>query len=363
MVAIPKLASDITADWLSAALREGGHDLPPIVSMEISRIGEGVGVLSEIYRLKLSYANGAAGPSSLVVKIPPPVQPIRDLAASYGFYEREVIFYRDLAPRVPMRSAACYAAAFDPATQDFVLLLEDICNARPGDQVSGLTLDQVKASVDALAAFHAAWWGRPELKDLEGVVQPFGVPPYSDFSARHGGAWASFHPFLKDKISPRMMRVGERMASELDRVIDEAMDGPRTLCHGDFRADNLMFETAGDGKVGLIVLDWQILMQGVGAFDLGYMMSGSVATDLRREHEMELLRGYHAKLLASGVQGYDFAQCLEDYRRSLLIGFTYCVQGGAPSDMSNPRMAALITAMAHRCEAAVEDHGLDEFLN
>jgi len=364
MIELPDLASDIDARWLNSVLRESGRGLPPVASLEMQRIGEGVGVLSEIYRLKLRYADGVdAGPSSLVVKIPPPVQPIRDLAASYGFYQREVTFYRDLASQVPMRSAVCYAAEFDPATQNFVLVLEDVCNAAPGDQIAGLTLEQVRAAVDALAALHASWWGRPELEALESVVQPFGMAPYHEFSARHGAAWDSFHPFLKDRISPRMMEVGEKMSTWLDALIEEVLNGPRTLCHGDFRADNLMFETARDGSASLIVLDWQILTQGAGAFDLGYMMSGSVAPELRRAHEMELLRGYHAKLLAGGVKDYDFDQCLLDYRRALLIGFTYAVQGGAPSDMSVPRMNALITAMARRCDEAMQDHGLDAFVN
>lgn len=363
MIDIPNSADEITAGWLSSALRANGHNPPKIASLEISRIGEGFGVLSEIYRLKPRYAEGeGSGPSTLVVKIAPPVQAIRDLAAAYGFYQREVTFYQDLAATVPMRSAACHVAAFDPATQGFVLVLEDICDATGGDQIGGLPLEQVRVAVDALAALHARWWGRPELKALESVVQPFGVAPYCDFGARHSAAWDVMHPFLRDRVSPRMMRVGERMSVSLDDMIHEVLEGPRTLCHGDFRGDNLMFDTAEDGGVGIIALDWQILTQGAGAFDLGYMMSGSVATEVRRAHEMSLLRGYHDKLLAGGVEGYDFAQCLRDYRRALLIGFTYCVQGGAPTDMSIPRMEALFTGMAHRCEAAMEDHGLEEFL-
>ena len=364
MIELPKTADDLTAGWLASVMRASGHALPPMATLEKQRIGEGFGVLSEIYRLKLRYAgDGGDGPASLVVKIAPPVQPVRDLAAAYGLYQREVTFYRDLAPTVPMRSPACHVAAFDAATQDFVLVLEDLSYATGGDQIAGLTLDEVRLSIDGLAGLHSSWWARPELTALESVVQPFGVAPYCDFSARHGAAWAVIHPFLKTRISPRMMQVGERMCASLDNLIEEILAGPRTLCHGDFRGDNLMFATSSDGELGLIALDWQILTQGAGTFDLGYMMSGSVATELRREHEMRLLRGYHEQLLAGGVEGYDFAQCLHDYRRALLIGFTYCVQGGAPSDLTVPRMEALITGMARRCDAAMQDHGLEEFLN
>ena len=364
MIDIPNAADDVTAPWLTSVLREDGRDLPEIASIEMQRIGEGVGVLSEIYRLKPHYAgNSGAGPTSLVVKIAPSHQVIRDVAAAEGFFEREVVFYSDLARTTPMRSPDCYGAAYDPSTKTFVLVLEDICEATGGDQIAGLNLEQLRAAVDALAALHASWWRRPALRALESKVQPYGVAPYCNFNARQARGWAVMHPYLKERISPRMMQVGERMCDRLDDIVRDCLAGPRTLCHGDFRAENLMFETSKDGAGGLVVLDWQFMTQCAGPLDLGYMMSGSVEIEPRREHEMSLLRGYHDALLAGGVEGYDFSQCLHDYRRALLIGFTACIQGGAPRKLTDPKSDALITGIARRCEAAVVDHGLEDFLS
>jgi hypothetical protein len=364
MIDIPNAADGITAPWLASVLRASRRDPPRIVSMEMERIAKGVGVLSQIYRLNLRYAgDGGAGPASLIVKIPPPHPVIRDIAAADGFFEREVVFYRDLARSTPVRAPACYGAAYDPATANFVLVLEDIREATGGDQIAGLNLEQLRAAVDALAALHAFWWGRPELKALETIVQPFGVAPYSNYNARHAGGWAKIHPFLKERISPAMMRVGERMCERLDDIVGESLAGSRTLCHGDYRAENLMFETGKNGAAGLVVLDWQFMTQSAGPFDLGGLMSGSVEIELRREHEMSLLRGYHDRLMAGGVEGYDFGQCLHDYRRALLMGFTGCVQGGAPRNLTDPRSDALITGIARRCEAAVRDHGLEDLLS
>ena len=93
------------------------------------------------------------------------------------------------------------------------------------------------------------------------------------------------------------------------------------------------------------------------------VMSASVTPDVRRSQEMDLLAGYHARLVAEGVGGYGFDECLEDYRRALLIGFTYAVQAGGFSNMEHARNAALIHAMATRCEAACLDLGLASMLN
>jgi aminoglycoside/choline kinase family phosphotransferase len=178
----------------------------------------------------------------------------------------------------------------------------------------------------------------------------------------HTTAWEIVAPWMKAHIGPEMMRVGERLCTDLQGLIDRNGQGQRTLCHGDFRADNLMF-TGDPGDPGLTVLDWQILVQAPGAFDIGYLMSASVTPDVRRSQEMDLLAGYHAQLVAGGVGGYGFDECLEDYRRALLIGFTYAVQAGGFSNMEHDRNAALIHAMATRCEAACLDLGLASMLN
>jgi hypothetical protein len=240
--------------------------------------------------------------------------------------------------------------------------MEDLCDTTPGDQVAGLSLDQVKVAIDQVGKLHARWWNREELKGLEDKVQRFGVPPYCDFNTRHSSGWETFDRFLDGRVSTELRRVGARMCTELDRICEDMARGPRTICHGDFRADNLMF-TSDAGAPGLTCVDWQLAMQARGPFDIGYMMSGSVNTDVRREHEMALLKGYHDKLRAAGVEGYDFDECLHDYRRALLIGLTYLSQSGAAVDLTHPRTEAMYDTSMRRIDAAIEDHGLAEFVD
>jgi aminoglycoside phosphotransferase (APT) family kinase protein len=136
--------------------------------------------------------------------------------------------------------------------------------------------------------------------------------------------------------------------------------GQRSLCHGDFRADNLMF--APGGGAALVTIDWQAPLQARGAFDVGMLMSMSVTTALRRAHEGALLQGYHDRLTAAGVTDYPYDAFFHDYRRGLLIGFTYAVQAGPAADLTHPRAAALFDSAVRRVDAAVQDHGLGEFV-
>lgn len=358
VVATPACAAEITPEWLQAAAPE----LAGVAGVRAERLGEGVGMMTELHRLTLNYSDGCAGPQTLVVKQPAATAGLRDVANAYGLYEREVLFYREIAGTISLRSPHCYAATFEPETCAFALVMENLGGATLGDQVAGLTPEQVQVAVDQVGDLHARWWNRPELKGLEDRVQAFGTPPYCDFSARHASGWETFDAWLDGRVSSDLRRAGARMCTELDRIAEDMAKAPRTICHGDFRADNLMFVTQEGGAPGLTCVDWQLAMQARGPFDIGYMMGGSVNADVRREHEMPLLKGYHDKLMRSGVENYSLDECLYDYRRALLITLTYMSQSGAVADLTEPRAEALYDQTVKRIDAAIQDHGLMEFV-
>ena len=383
MTVVPASAVDITADWLREAANT--REFENLVSVSAARLGEGVGMTTEIWRLTLAYADGArrgpktllarllpwggrgraaarTGPKALVAKLQSGVPQMRDVANAYGLYEREVVFYRDIAPTISLRSPRWYVAEYEPSSHAFVLVMEDLSAMTPGDQIAGLTLDQLKMAIDQVSGLHARWWNRAELKGLEERVQPMGVAPYHDYNARHAAGWETFDRFLAGRVSPETRRVGERLCHRLDGLIAEMMAGPRTLCHGDFRADNMMFAGKPGRATGLSCVDWQLALQAPGPFDIGYMMSASVDAKMRRRHEKRLLRGYHKRLRAAGVEGYSFKACLLDYRRALLIGFTYLSQSGAAADLSHPRTLALYEVGMGRIDAAIREQKLAQLL-
>jgi aminoglycoside/choline kinase family phosphotransferase len=154
------------------------------------------------------------------------------------------------------------------------------------------------------------------------------------------------------------MRIATKFGVAIDRLMVDLAAAPRTLCHGDFRTDNLMFRLTPAGPK-LTAIDWQIVMQARGPYDVGYLMSGAVDIEMRRANEDRLLRRYHDGLVSRGVTGYDFETCREDYRRAILVGLNYWVQGFAVSDQSIPRAVALFDSWAERLDAAVKDLGLE----
>jgi thiamine kinase-like enzyme len=364
MVAIPYSVGGISADWLRASvgLQDAGA-FANLTSITAERLGEGAAMATDIHRLILGYAPGAMpGPPTLVAKQPSSNPEVRELARGWSMYRREVLFYREIAATVGLRIPKAYVAEFDPQTNWFVLVMEDLSHATDGDQVAGLSLEQTRLALDEIAGLHASWWNRPELVALRAVIQPFGEGLWIGTGARHAAAWPAFEKFVATRASPELRRVGERMAAAVEPMMIDMAREPRTLCHGDFRADNLMFSPV-DGATALTTVDWQAPLQARGAFDVGHLMAMSVTTEFRRTHETDLLRGYHDKLVAGGVDAYAYDEFFHDYRRGLLIGFTYVVQAGPAVDMGHPRTEALFDSAVRRLDAAVQDHGLTEFVD
>jgi hypothetical protein len=360
---IPDTVEQIGPDWLRASVRPpDAAAFSNLTSVRAERLGEGVGMLTNLHRLHLGYAPGAApGPATLVAKLPSSVPEVLQMARAWRLYQREVLFYRDVAPTVGLRVPKAYVTEFDPETHDFALVMEDLSPSAGGDQVAGLPLEHVRLALEALSALHANWWNRPELTALEAAIEPFGEGAWAGTGDRLAAAWPLFEPFLSGRVSPVLVRVGERMASSIERLMVDMARAPRTLCHGDFRADNLMFSQGGGGAA-LITLDWQVALQARGALDVSQLLSLSVTTELRRAHETALLRGYHDRLVAGGVEAYPYDAFFHDYRRGLLIGFFYVILSGGANDLTHPRAEALFDGAVRRLDAVVQDHGLEAFV-
>jgi hypothetical protein len=136
---------------------------------------------------------------------------------------------------------------------------------------------------------------------------------------------------------------------------------PRTLCHGDYSLDNLIFGTPERG-VPFSVVDWQLLRHGLGVEDVAYFLGESLDPDDRRAIEMDLLRAYHQTLADSGIQGYAFEQCLNDYRLSLLNRFGSLISTIAAMPFTSKQIQICIDVLLPRNSAAILDHNAGELL-
>lgn len=363
-LAIPSSPEELTPQWLTRALREGANvKTASVESLDIEPgIQEGTGFMGELALVTPHYDRDEEGaPQRLVAKLPTQVRENREIADKFRFYERETRFYEEIADEVELRTPRRYYSAVDPKTQDYVLLLEDLAPARVGDQLEGCSPQEAELCLRNLAEFHAKWWESPRLAEIDWM--PFTNDPLIAESAQDSylEAWEPFIDYVGDRLPDSIRQVGERFGQNVIKMMDRFGAPPRTIIHGDYRLDNLFFPTS-EGGDPLAVIDWQISSRGRGVFDVAYFTCGTMRPADRTAAEADLLKMYHATLVKGGVRGYDFAQCFEDYRASVLFCLLYSVIEIGYLDMANERGVGLFDAIMERAISAISDLNAGELL-
>ncbi len=90
------------------------------------------------------------------------------------------------------------------------------------------------------------------------------------------------------------LRIGSVGATLIERVLerDDLPDAaitarPRTLVHGDLRADNLLLDEPGS-EDEVLILDWKTATRSLGAIDVAMLIGGSEPPPERAGHYQEL---------------------------------------------------------------------------
>ena len=337
---IPQRAAELTADWFSDVLATGST----VVAVRLENIGEDIGFMGEVHRCHLTWDDDACGaelPNSVIVKTPTQVDENFAVGDGVQAYEREIVVYQTLRATLGLPMPKYFFGAMDPdpapwamrpivflfdhlpiravnwviaqflkmaskSKRRYVLVIEDIVDARPPSQLVGGSLDDAHQALDVLARFHAHNWMRTEaieeyrkiwpLDRASRVFQASYVRNRDVFVGRVGAAVGDDMMSRLDNIQERVPEISAALAAE-----------PWTLLHGDFRLDNLLFRPNGE----MVVVDLQGLGSGRPAFDVAYFITTALTAE-HRDEEQRLLRTYHDALVAGGVTSYSWDQLVLD---------------------------------------------------
>ena len=367
---IPANPGEVTAGWLTTALREAGVlSTSSVTTCRPEVIGQDWGFTGIVARVHLEYdrpENGA--PETVVAKFPnaagDTISAFRtsqqlDPDVARRFFERcarEIWFYQQVAPVSPLPAPRMYHGLADLESGRFVLLLEDLRDLRFGDAVTGCTVAEATAVLDAIAPFHAAWWGRSDSEQLAWIPQwPEDAEPRLTRFQQYTG------PFL-ERFRDRLPEEVRTLIPKLDPGFLDAMQelgrAPKTIAHSDLHLDNVAFD--GNGKATII--DWQGVRWMPAAYDVAGFISGALDPQDRRAAEDGLLRGYHARLVRNGVDTYPFEDFLHHYRLALacIVGNIVIWLGSTGLDGVTGRELDLLNGMVdnNRLFSLVIDHDL-----
>lgn len=329
---IPLSLAEVDARFLTDALREVGilqHQ--EVTELRTRVIGEGAGFMGEVVDLDLTLSHECDGvPTSMILKIPIATRN-RRIGQTLGVYEREIRFYRDLQPLLPIRTPGHIYSAMDVTTDPrhtlkalelvdrlpiwlirsalpavnwltgrednrFILIIENLSGYRVGDQVTGCSMDDARIALRSMANMHARFWNSSELTALPWLVPMKLIPKplhmmflktINEFKAHHA-SW----------LSNRNIEVLDWIKSHYIELVKTLAGRPQTLVHGDFRLDNLSFD---DSRQEVILFDWQTTGTGPAGSDLAYFLSSSLGIETDDATLGELVEYYRGQLAEHGI--------------------------------------------------------------
>lgn len=327
-------------------LRDAGHAVE-VTSIRSEPVG--TGQMGASHRLHLTFGGDPGEvPDTLVAKVAD--GPPEKRAIASGSYRTEVVFYREVAATVAVRTPRCWASWMNDEATEFTLLLEDLAPRRQGDQIRGCTAAEAVAAAVNLAGLHGPRWCDPALVSdgfLNGIDPEVGsmlgdvLAPMTELFVQHFG----------DRLDPQDRAVLERVPDVAGPWLTGRAERFAPV-HGDYRLDNLLF--APDGT-DVAAVDWQTVSLGLPARDLAFLCSTGLDTELRRSCEDEVIEAYHGALVAHGVTDHPLGLCRDDYAYSMLQGPLIVVFGWAVAEPTE-RGDAMFLAMTERSCAAIRDH-------
>lgn len=343
MTAVAPALARLDAAWLSEALDT------PVAGLAVEPVAF-TGATTDMARLRVTYADGGAGPRTLIAKIRGTGDVQRQMDQAMGLFEREARFYETFADQVPVNAPQCFHVGDGDATP---LVLEDLAGARMGDQMVGMPPADAEAALDALADLHSAFWASPQLGEPWLAAPGAGTMAAMITQLVSSGAPALAERYAGRGLDDVLVKVAEHAPQWGERVLARCAEGPQTLVHNDVRLDNLFF--GADGRP--IFIDWQVLARTRGTQDVGNLLAGSMDSDDLAVHWEPLLRRYHDRLVAGGVRGYSFDECAEHYRVNVIYPLGAGMALIGMMDIGDGR--GLGDAICIRCLSHVRD--LDSF--
>lgn len=348
MPSTPNSLEEVTTEWLTHILRNcGAISKATVTAMDSRILGQDIGFLSVVARLGLTYDIAEPdAPSSVVIKLETRHEELQKFSQDLQAFQREIRFYQEVAPRVDVRLPKIFYTVAEPPS--LMLVMEDLSYCRAGDQVKGMTAESVMATAALIGRLQAKFWNNDALDSLDWM------PATNHLDRDFAEKWPSMETHFGKWIGEDGLAVGRRMVEHMAWISNEIRCRPRTVTHNDLREDNLLFDESG-AVTEVIILDWQLATRSMGVFDVARLMGGSALPDLRRGHEVEILRAWYGALVAEGVTDYHWEEALYDLRLGILQLISFITHFHPAFINNTGRSAQLTEAIIRRTFATAVD--------
>jgi hypothetical protein len=348
----PQRLRELTADWLTEVLRAcGAVRSARVESVAFEPLGR---FTTELWRVRLNYEREEEGaPRSVVLKRP---APDRGSRAGEDF-ENEIRFYRDLAPRSPVRTPRFYFGALDEVAGRALLLLEDVPELATFRWRRGASVAHARLALEALARLHAHWWER--VGELEWIPHLGDAQLRASFDGAYERGWRSRRELFRAAAGESFVEIADALIGRVAETL-APLAVPATLLHGDPHGENLPLVEEEGGRHGVLFLDWQGPRRGHAAFDVAVFVVMSFPVEVRRRAEEALVSAHADAVLAAGIR--DWPDPWRDYRRGVLRRAARIVEIAETWPLEDPLGQAAFRMVVERCATAAVDLRVGELI-
>lgn len=343
-ISLPDSIYDIDADWLSRALRAGGHE---VTVTGVERL-DVIHTTCTKARFRLTYDRDIGLPERMILK--GGFEPHSERMQAISQWEAR--FYAEIAPHVPLVVPRAYYSGVEPGGWRAATLMEDLtlrgvtfCRAQ-----EPFGFDHLCRRLDQLARFHAQTWNSPDLAPggrWDWVSERLGDNAW-EFNEYYlePERWAACIASPRGAAVSRQFQDGAWMRHALRRLTEFGATDPTCLNHGDTHPGNLYVEQ--DGTPGFFDV---IVMRGPWWSEIAYHLVASIDIANRRAWEGALLSHYIVRLADAGGPRLDFDEAWLRYRQAIAYGlFVFLV------NEATFQTEATNTAYAARFGIAAIDH-------
>jgi len=316
--------------------------------------GAGKGFLSDLARFKVTYGKESPLlPETMIVKMPIAIRAI--VNSPTNFYEREIRFYNEIAPKSPIRVPNVIYSDYNLKTNRYILILEDCSKYHVVHQLEGLNQEQTKKIITSIADFHARWWDENDLLSFDWIPKPKSeyLMSFVDIFRMTWDFSTKSEEFLA--ILPENSRIiGDKIYEQMPWLIKSDPDQNLTITHYDLRTENIFFDY-NNREDPIVIIDWGTAIISVGILDLAYLLAGSLKIELRRKIEKDMIKFYLNRLEKKGIDGLEF-DFIWDFYLKALLRYSYLVPLSFTQLQRDSEMNILGTTMMKRIFTAIIDN-------
>ncbi|KAL9641494.1 hypothetical protein ABK040_013418 [Willaertia magna] len=334
---IPKDVSELSVDYIKQVLNDEA-----IENIHIEKATKTMH-LCNVYRMKVSYKDDKTI-KHFIVKLDNTDQ--LHFAKLMKLYIREYNYYHNISEIFKKEqqqqeniyvTPKCYYSNLNDDETKTIVILNDFKEEgfeSNGDLINGLTVEQAKLAVKALGQLHFNNWNSSFVKSDK---SPNFLEIYKDtFYTTLKSLIETFVELVGKEVKEKYTKFYEKylkaihlentnieeslLLKEMKQLLEETISEEDfekigvTLCHGDYKTENLLFHKSEEK---IAILDWQTYWKGsllCCAFDVAHFIVNNLSVENATQFREELLTIY----CKDGLKNLATVDCFKNYYKKAM---------------------------------------------